>query len=763
MSGNIEEPTPGEAPKSGVTVETSPNTGGGFVGFVPVAEPMASEGIQQVSDAEALEDTATFDTAQPAPGPGTLDHCKINLREGCYRITFQPKLGSNVFYGTLRVDKSGGKTVLSGDLYRFLSPVVSVPSRVAAAASAASRPASNSIFSRPLPIPIYARSKYYSYLKVIDVKMPTPGAKCSFTLVAQEYVYTQPPPGAFNGSFPAAPGTRTIKLALSPTMPPPGYTSVYFEGKLFEGATEKGMFKMGWVSSYFRRAMLEIDTLKGAVPPLPVPAASGTGTEDFKTVFKTAGWNLNVIYDQKDIAVPAGVNANACWDHADLHALMASVRKPTTDLDKEWRFHLIVVPARMGCSRGVMYDQLGVPREGSATFSDDGYPAASSDFFGTAQDQMQRNVPRAYLRSACHEVGHGFNQIHQEQEDGADNSIMTTTPSVADVLGDASTGDPGVFPDQIKLGFNEHVRHHLIHFPDVAVRPGGLTFGSGHNSLMPQADEDRHYFSTEDLELRLKPESAQVELGEPLRVEWELINNSAEIIPVPSDLRIEAQYAFLTVINPHGVSKPMPSFIVECESASIINLEPQQSIRAETRLYWSSYGFAFERAGRHLLEARVLWSITGVPFGVRASASVWVNFPQSNADNNAAATLLHPEVGKYVALGGGANHLTEAVARLEAVFPQAGNARFNTADDTGPANEPAAMRGYDGLLPGTGRRAGRRGGGVTESEKTTVEVAPRPSKSATKTAARKGTAGGAARKGRGGARKAAGKAAGKRR
>lgn len=754
MSGKLEHPASGETPKSGVTVETSPNSGGGFAGFVPVAEPMSTE-VQEAADVFEMADSSTLAVAQPVSIPGTLDHCKIDLREGCYRITFQPKMSTNIFYGTLRVDKGGGKTVLSGDLYRFLSPNVSVPSRVAAAASAATRPASNSIFSRPLPIPIYARGKYYSYLKVIDIKMPTSASKCSFTLVAQEYVYTQPPPGAFNGTFPPAPGTRTVQLVLSPAIPLPGYTSVYFEGKLFEDATEKGTFKMGWVSSYFRRATLEIDTLKGAVAPQPVPAASGSGKEDFKTVFKTAGWNLNVIYDQKDIPVPAGVNANACWDHADLHALMTKVRKPTTDLDKEWRFHLIVVPAKMGCSRGVMYDQLGVPREGSATFSDDGYPAASSDFFGTAEGQMQRNVPRAYLRSACHEVGHGFNQIHQEQEDGADNSIMTTTPSVAEVLGDASTGDPGVFPDQIKLGFNEHVRHHLIHFPDIAVRPGGLTFGSGHNSLTPQADEDRHYFSAEDLELRLKPERAQLELGEPLRVEWELVNNSAEIIPVPSDLRLEAQYAFITVINPHGVSKPMPSFIIECEAASIINLEPQKSLVAETRLYWSSYGFAFERAGRHLIEARVLWSIAGVPFGVRAAASVWVNFPQTNADNNAAATLLHPEVGKYVALGGGANHLTEAVARLEAAFPQAGSRVFDTADEAASSNKPAAMRGYDGLLPGTEGR-----GGVTDSERSTVEVAPGTSKRATKAAARKGTRGagkGGARKGRGGARKAAAK------
>src|SRR2546423_14705402 len=129
--------------------------------------------------------------------------------------------------------------------------------------------------------------------------------------------------------------------------------------------------------------------------------------------------------------------------------------------------HLIVVPATMGCGRGVMYDTIGVPREGVASFCDDGYPSGQSSFFGTAANQKQRDVPRAFLRSASHEVGHGFNQIHQEQEGGADNSIMTTTPSVADVLG----GPPGGFPGDIHLAFNEHGRRHLVPLPDITVPP----------------------------------------------------------------------------------------------------------------------------------------------------------------------------------------------------------------------------------------------------------------------------------------------------
>ena len=98
-----------------------------------------------------------------------------------------------------------------------------------------------------------------------------------------------------------------------------------------------------------------------------------------------------------------------------------------------------------------------------------------------------------------------------------------------------------------------------------------------------------------------------------------------------------------------------------------------------------------------------MWAITGVPFGVKGRTDVWVNYPQSDADNNTASTLLHPEVGVYVALGGG-EHLTEAVSRLNQVSsgPATGDAR-------GKGPTPAALRGYAGILPRNRRDAGRAG------------------------------------------------------
>src|SRR5207237_7085558 len=66
-------------------------------------------------------------------------------------------------------------------------------------------------------------------------------------------------------TFPPAPGSRTVTIVLHPVPPPFGFAGPYFEGRLFQGGVDKGSFSMGWVSSFFRRAKVEVDTLTGAV------------------------------------------------------------------------------------------------------------------------------------------------------------------------------------------------------------------------------------------------------------------------------------------------------------------------------------------------------------------------------------------------------------------------------------------------------------------------------------------------------------------
>jgi len=421
--------------------------------------------------------------------------------------------------------------------------------------------------------------------------------------------------------------------------------------------------------------------------------------EFFDTIFAKIGWQLSVKRDQSNVPVPGGVVPTNCWSSADLHNLMSVVIDPAVNLDADWHLHLLVVPAKLGCSRGVMYDSIGVPRQGCASFSDDGYPVSDSANFGVAANQKQRDIPRAYLRSATHELTHTLNQIHQEIETASDNSIMTTTPSVADVLGGPATGAPGVFPDQINLGHNTTVRHHLNHMPDPVIRPGGWPFSSWFPGGAPQAD--RQWFDGSELDLVVACEGDRVTLGQPVTLTWTLTNRAEIPLFVPNDVSIEATFTTVTVVDGEGRERPVRPFVILCDGATLTALEPGASVSASTRVFWSTAGFAFERPGRYHVAVTVGWSAQGVAVGARGGVDLFVEYPTTDTDNQAAGLGLHDDVGKWVALGGGAYHLAEACRRLETLSTLAapgGDGGALGAAEAAPA-APRALQGFEGLMP----------------------------------------------------------------
>ena len=372
--------------------------------------------------------------------------CSTTLKPGCYTVGFAPS-GTSIFgtryRGTLRVEALASTLRISGDLYtyRLLDDiVVDWPLKTASTLAARGAFLHHEAEDTGGTIPIYRRDKYYSYLKGTGAQLSGIVPKwslCSFTLSFDEFVYNHPATG-FNGSFNPT-RTRAIRFVLRHT-----FTPNLYSGEAYDGSTFLGHVSIRWISDFFRRAHLQLNTLQGAETP---PAAVGTAT--FATIFADTGWELTVT-DGGTVPLPAalaGTDINDCWSFDDLHTLMSSVPGyNAANLDSVWRVHLVAVPATLNCGRGVMFDSLGsdpndIAREGSATFSRDGYPApevpdgmGGSHYDGVA-NQQQRNVPRAFLRSATHEVGHAFNQIHQGFEGGNDNSIMTPTPGVATVLG----------------------------------------------------------------------------------------------------------------------------------------------------------------------------------------------------------------------------------------------------------------------------------------------------------------------------------------
>ena len=558
--------------------------------------------------------------------------CSVALREGCYRLFIRPRFGAWIsltqFKGTLRVERNDDDLTISADLYKYTfywnSVLKALPKKVTANWAAVPL-AERARGTRAIPaklldwqvfkknIPIYPRNKYCSYLLGTSASLTNlvqAGGPCQFSLFFDEYYYQQPTTG-FDGSFPAT-SDRSVEMRMQTTGTADNYT-----GKLYSGSLLLGDVSLCWVSSSFRRAQLEVHTLEGAVAPQPVPHPSGTGNEDFSTIFATAGWNLSVSYNGTDIALPATLtddqDPDACWSKENSHDLMDSVPSyDPTELDKKWKAHLVAVPAALGCSRGRMFDNgtgdvNDIAREGAVTHSDDGYPVGDSANFGDAEGEMQRQHPRAFLRSAAHEVGHTFNQVHQSNfgEGGIDNSIMTVTPSVANVL--AAAGDE--FPDDIDLAFNETVRHHLIHAPDPAVRPGAMSFAG---NTVPGPEADINFFDATDLELALRPSQPRVKLGQPLAMAWHVANRTGDSIPVPERLDCEHLVARISVTDPSGsITYLKPYNMEHCARIAITDLAPGKDRGDRTNLFWSPNGFAFKVPGKHRVDVMVFWPIDG--------------------------------------------------------------------------------------------------------------------------------------------------------
>lgn len=583
---------------------------------------------------------------------------QCGLKEGCWELVFVPKqlvsphlsIFSTRYKGTMRVERHGMDHTISADLYKFRKYLFELQ-RIGVPIRAANRwqnlsfepEFENFRLPRRKNCSIYPRNKYHSYLEGTDIqygRAPFNG-RCSFTISFDQWYYTHPASG-FDGDFPNSPN-RTVRMVLNEV------SDTEYSGTMYDGDIELGTININWCSKYFRTAHLEIFTLEGAEhPPESVPDGSG-GTESFESIFESAGWKLYVERNQDKLALPdslSGIDINECWDHADLHDLMDSTPGyDNTELDKKWRVFLISVPAELGCSRGVVFDQNqsngdvnGIDREGSATFSHDGFNQSSSSNYGAAEDELMKDWPRAFLRSAAHEVGHAFNQYHQS----AQNSIMCPTPSVANAL--ASAGE--TFPGDINLAFNATVRHKLIHQPDPAVRPGGMDWATAFN--VPEAD-DINFFDAEDLELNVSTSKSRVNIGEPVELAWKLKNKMEFPVRVAGSVASDQHTTRISVTKANGDIVPMRLPLDTHDDAHELQLlASDKSIAAKTYLFWSRNGFAFDQPGQHTINITLIWQDNGVNFAVEGEVHIWVNFPVTERDNDIASQMMREDVGQYL-------------------------------------------------------------------------------------------------------------------
>ena len=602
--------------------------------------PPLPEPVPLAPDEPTVASTAATTAATAATlSPSLIFPFFRSLRCGCYLINYTPINSLFVSYdGTLRVECHTNGRTASGDLYQrptiVLTPTAGFPPLgPSPLLGAPPNPAAG--------IPILARSRYRYYLRVTKIlEFFTLGN--SFTLGFERYRFTAPNTWTNDGTF-------TAVMTWAPA--PPGFPSTgdYLVGDVKNAAGAiVGRLSMGWVSKYLRKATIEIDRVSASEAPLN--NGSGIG---WKEVFDSIDWELKLDVSDSNVAAPSGDS----WSDAEMHAAMLA-RRAATNLDKEWRYHILAVKMLDSTPRGIMYDAGGtdsnnVPREGVGISSHWVIPNSSP--WGTVKGQRFGTAAKPYFRTAVHETGHAMGLFHNT----VDNGYMNTTDVIAGSC-------PTTFPSCIKWGYAANDQKRLRHYPDIFVRPGGTAFGTA-SETTPAISPTDSIVDVSQLEFRVTPLLETVPLGAPVRVNLELTNPTDQPVLAPETLNMKYGFVSGRVVDSSGTARTFSPLVLCVEEQPLTALEPGQSVKQSLTLLRGREGALFGGPGLHTIIVDVRWTARGIDYEVSDSTTVLVTAAVDEQHAQAARKVLStPDVLLTLVLGG--DHMQDGIDAFDAAL-----------------------------------------------------------------------------------------------
>lgn len=610
---------------NGVTGERK--AGGIESSLPPLPEPVSlSTGFTPGDRAHSLQKSLGEETSQSYdPRQGLTAACPPTvLQEGCYYIRMMPtSLHTPTrfqYEGTLRIQRTGSAFIGSGDLY--INDFCKTPTYC---------PVLSENDQRKNIIPVFSRNRYAYYLRVTH-SHGGPDSGKGIVLELEPFRFQ-------HSNYTWSKGetlTAEIKLSVGPD------GIQYWRGDMqTRSNVVLGHMVVVRVSPFLRQTVIEIDRVAAS----GCPTADKQGS-DWQAVFKKAGWDVAVEISDEDVEEPE----DHSWSTSELHQKMMKYRR-SVDLDKEWRYHLLAVRQLDDKEAfGLMYDNTisdlnDIPREGAAIASHVVFPG--NDFWGNCKGKRFGESKGPYIRTAIHEIGHAMMLYHPDNVH--ENYIMQKTVNVAHNAGNVVP--PQQFPDNIEWSFSPRDIRLLCHLPDIAVRPGGVSFGTPHQRLPINVRDE--VVEAEGLELEVSALNEVVPMGAPVRVNFSLINRSDQEQLVPGSLSMKTGHVSGRVIDPLGASQNFATIHHYTLDIMPQTLAPGKCNSHSVTLLWGSEGPLFPTSGYYRIILELKWNLEGVQIRLAGSTGIMVTAPTDDEHARAALKVLStPDTLLSLAIGG---------------------------------------------------------------------------------------------------------------